>query len=142
MVESTLKFARDVMVFPKQVSANGLLRTRLKAKGYYKAATTPGLWRHKWRPIQFCLIVDDVGVEYMGIEHFNLSLLKKYHGVQFNMAGDKFASIDIKWDYASQCCHISMLGYMDKSNSNIPCHPSRTACHTNACLLPMAPKPN
>jgi hypothetical protein len=82
------------------ILVNDLLRTRLKAEGYYKVATTPGLWRHKWRPIQFCLIVDDFGVEYMGIEHFNhlLNLLKKFHGVQFNMAGDKFAGIDIKWD--------------------------------------------
>ncbi len=78
-------------------------------------ATTPGLWRHKWRPIQFCLIVDDFGVEYVGIEHFNhlLNLLKKFYGVQFNMAGDKFAGIDIKWDYASQRCRISMPGYID-----------------------------
>ncbi len=97
------------------ILANNLLRTRLEAEGYYKGATTPGLWRHKWRPIQFCLIVNDFGVEYVGIEHFNhlLNLLKKYHGVQFNMAGDKFAGIDIKWDYASRHCCISMPGYID-----------------------------
>ena len=60
-------------------------------------------------------IVNDFGVEYVGIEHFNhlLDLLKKYHGVQFNMAGDKFAGINIKWDYASQHCRISMPGYID-----------------------------
>ncbi len=60
-------------------------------------ASTLGLWRHKWQPIQFCLIVDNFGVEYVGIEHFNhlLDLLKKFHGVQFNMAGDKFAGINI-----------------------------------------------
>ena len=42
-------------------------------------------------PIQFCLIVDDFGVEYVGMEHFDYlrNLLQKYHGVQFNMAGDK-----------------------------------------------------
>jgi hypothetical protein len=97
------------------ILANDLLRTRLEAEGYFEAATTPGLWRHKWQPIQFCLIVDDFGVEYVGIEHFNhlLDLLKKYHGVQVNMAGNKFAGIDIKWDYASRRCRISMPGYID-----------------------------
>jgi hypothetical protein len=45
------------------ILADDLLRTRLEAEGYYKAATTPGLWRHKWRPIQLCLIVDDFGVD-------------------------------------------------------------------------------
>ena len=46
--------------------ANYLLRTRLGKANYYEAATTPGLWKHKWRPIQFFLIVDDFGVEYVG----------------------------------------------------------------------------
>jgi hypothetical protein len=83
--------------------------------GYYEAASTPGLWRHKWRPIQFCLNVDDFGIEYVGIEHFNhlLDLLKKYHGVQFDMYGTKFAGIDIKWDYTNGRCRISMDGYID-----------------------------
>ncbi len=58
--------------------------------------------------------MDDFGVEYVGIQHFNhlLDLLKKYHGVQFNMAGDKFAGIIIKWNYAGQHCGISMEGYI------------------------------
>jgi len=80
------------------ILAYDLLQSRLLAEGYYEAESTPGLWRHKWRPIQFYLIVDDFGVEYVGIEHFNhlLDLLKKFHGVQCNMAGDKFAGINIK----------------------------------------------
>jgi hypothetical protein len=97
------------------ILANDLLRSRLLAEGYYEAESTPGLWRHKWRPIQFCLIVDDFGVEYVGIEHFThlLDVLKKFHGVQFNMAGDKFAGINIKWDYANCRCRISMPGYIE-----------------------------
>ena len=42
-----------------------------------------------------------------------LNLLKKYHGVQFNIKEDKFAGIDIKWDYINRHCRISMLGYID-----------------------------
>jgi hypothetical protein len=53
------------------ILANDLLRGCLDKEGSYKSATTPGLWIHKWRPIQFCLIVNDFGVEYVGIEHFN-----------------------------------------------------------------------
>ena len=45
--------------------ANKQLRLRLEKDGYYEARTTPGLWRHKWGPIQFCLVVDDFGVEYV-----------------------------------------------------------------------------
>ena len=38
--------------------ANDIIRVRLKKSGYYEVATTPGLWRHKWRPIIFGIIVD------------------------------------------------------------------------------------
>ncbi len=33
------------------ILANYLLQSRLKAKGFYEVASTPGLWHHKWRPI-------------------------------------------------------------------------------------------
>jgi len=97
------------------ILANNLLRSRLVTEGFYESFSTPGLWRHKWRPLQFSLIVDDFGVEYVGIEHFNflLDILKKYHGVQFNMAGDKLAGIAITWDYPNRRCRISMPGYID-----------------------------
>ena len=80
------------------ILANDLLRSRLVAEGFYKAVSTPGLWCHKWQPLQLCLIVDNFGVKYVGIEHFNylLDLLKKFHGVQFNMDGNKFAGISIQ----------------------------------------------
>ena len=42
-----------------------LLSKRLHKEGYYETATTPGMWRHRWRPIHSVLIVDDFGVEYV-----------------------------------------------------------------------------
>jgi hypothetical protein len=88
---------------------------RLVAEGFYKAASMPGLWCHKWRPLQFCLILDDFGVKYVSIEHFNflLELLKIIHGVQCNMDGDKLAGIAIQWDYPGKRCRLSMPGYID-----------------------------
>ena len=49
--------------------ANDLLRKRLNKEGYFEASETPGLWHQKWRPIQFMLIVDDFGLEYVGRKH-------------------------------------------------------------------------
>ncbi len=74
------------------ILASNLLRSCLEAKGFYEVASTPGLWCQSWRPIQFCLIVDDFGVEYVGLSHFNylLGILKKLHGVQYNMAAINF----------------------------------------------------
>ena len=49
--------------------ANEQLKKHLKPDGYYEVAHTPGLWRHRRRPIQFSLIVDDFGVKHVGKEH-------------------------------------------------------------------------
>ena len=63
--------------------ANKQLRVRLEKEGYYEARTTSGIWRHKWIPMQFCLVVDDFGVEYVGKQHAEHleTILKKseYH---------------------------------------------------------------
>ena len=57
--------------------------SRLEKEGYYETATTPGLWCHKWRPIMFCLVVDDFGVEYVGNQHADhlAMVLKKYRNI-------------------------------------------------------------
>jgi len=96
------------------ILANDLLCSRLKAKDFYEVASIPGLWRHKWRPIQFCLIVDNFGIKYVGLEHFTylLKILKKFHGVQYNMASNKFAGINIEWNYTVHRCRISMPDYI------------------------------
>ena len=49
--------------------ANKLLKKRLAPHGYYEVPHTPGLWRHQFRPVMFTLVVDDLGVKYVGREH-------------------------------------------------------------------------
>ena len=49
--------------------ANNLLHTQLNKAIYFEAATTPGPWNHNWRPIQFCFIMDDFGIEYVVEKH-------------------------------------------------------------------------
>ena len=40
-----------------------LLR-HIKQGGYHPTQYTPGLFKHKTKPLAFCLIVDDFGVKY------------------------------------------------------------------------------
>ena len=96
--------------------ANELMRTRLEKARYYEAAKTTGFYCHKWRPIQFVLLVDNFGIEYVGKEH-TLHLLKTTevdYKITTDWEGKKFAGIDLAWDYHSQhsnrTCHISMKG--------------------------------
>ena len=100
--------------------ANDLLRIRLEKAGYYEAATTPGLWSHKWRPIQFVLLIDDFGIEYVGKEHalHLLKNLEQSYKITIEWEGTKFSRIDLAWYYntrhANWTCRISMNGYIEK----------------------------
>ncbi len=38
--------------------AHKQLKENLAPHGYHPCRATPGLWRHKWREIQFALVVD------------------------------------------------------------------------------------
>ena len=98
--------------------ANELLCTRLEKAGYYEAATTPGICIHKWSPIQFVFIVDDFGIEYVGKHHalHFLKILDQNYEITTDWEGNKFAGIDLAWDYndkhANQTFRISMNGYI------------------------------
>ena len=76
--------------------ANDLITKQLNAEGYYQAETTPGLWRHKWRPVTFSLIVDDFGIEYVGERHaLQLrSVLQQHYTITEDWKGKKYAGID------------------------------------------------
>ena len=79
---------------------NKHLSLRLEKEGYNEAITTPGLRRHKWRPIQFCLIVDDLGVEYVGKQHaYHLAKILKNITISLKIGREKNSGIDLKWDY-------------------------------------------
>ena len=92
------EIVRGCYGLPQSVKlANDLLRTILEDAQYYETATTPGLWRHKWRSIQFVLIVDDFRIEYVrkqDADHL-ASVLKKHHDIYQDWEGKKFAGIDL-----------------------------------------------
>ncbi len=53
------------------ILANKLLEQQLSARGFYQCQHTPGLWRHMWRAITFCLVVDNFDIKVMDIADFN-----------------------------------------------------------------------
>ena len=95
-------------------SGNKQLITRLEKEGYYEARTTPRIWFHKRRPIQFCLIVDDFGVEYIGKQHADhlVTILKQYKNITKYWKVRKYYCIDLKWDYNKRTCRETMDGYI------------------------------
>eukprot|EP00804_Cyclotella_cryptica_P025032 CCRYP_015948-RA/>CCRYP_015948-RA protein AED:0.28 eAED:0.33 QI:0/0/0/0.75/1/1/4/0/587 len=59
------------------------------------------LWRHKWRPIMFTLIVDSTSAEYAGEQHaLHLrDTIKQHYDLTENWKGDLYAGINLAWDY-------------------------------------------
>ena len=94
--------------------ANDHLHTRLEKEGYYETKTTPGRWRHKWRPVMFSVIVDDFRVEYVGKFHADrLALvLRQYHTITIYWEINKYAVINTKWNYTNRTCSLTMQNYI------------------------------
>ena len=98
--------------------ANKLLGKRLAKYGYYQSRHTPGLWKHTWRPIQFVLVVDDFGVEYIGrdhAEHLISALRTHYEAVSTDWEGSLYCGITLKWDYQNRTVQLSMPNYVQKA---------------------------
>ena len=51
------------------ILANQLITASLSPHGYYQCRHTPGLWKHKWRPILFSLVNENFGIKYVGKQH-------------------------------------------------------------------------
>ena len=49
--------------------ANQLFEKSLNKHSYHQSKLVLGLWNHKWKTVQFTLLVDDVGVNYASKEH-------------------------------------------------------------------------
>ena len=94
------------------IPANKKLHTEIEKEGYCEAHTNPGLWRHKFRHVQFCLIIDDFGVVYVGKQHADhlATILKQYHNITEYWEGKKYPGIDLKWDYNRRTCRSTMDG--------------------------------
>jgi len=99
------------------IIAQELLAKRLIDHGYSQSETTPGLWKHEWRPIMFSLVVDDFGVKYVGEEHAEhlLKTIQKYYQCSVEKEGERYCGLTIKWDYPNKKVHISMPKYIENA---------------------------
>jgi hypothetical protein len=75
-----IKVIRGMYGLPQAGSlGHDLLETRLNQEGYFQSQIVPGFWKHKTKPIQFVLVVDDFGIKYFqekDLDHLIKSLLK------------------------------------------------------------------
>jgi hypothetical protein len=66
------------------------------------------------RPIQFTLVVDDFGVQYVGAEHVQhlIAALETIYYVLKDWTGVLYCDITLNWDYANNHVDLSMPGYI------------------------------
>ena len=110
------------------ILANKHLQQNLAHFGYYQSKHTPGLWKHKTRPITFVLVVDDFGVKYEGKEHvWHLvnALQKFYTKISVDWEGKLFCGITLDWDYQNKHVDLSIPGYIQNVLHKYHHKPSR-----------------
>lgn len=113
------------------ILANQLLTKRLALHGYAPTTHTPGLWRHKTRPITFTLVVDDFGVKYVGkqhAEHLHRALEEHYEATT-DWDGTLYCGVTLKWDYKQRTVNLSMPGYVEAALHKFQHPDPRQQCH-------------
>jgi hypothetical protein len=89
----------------------------LNQEGYYQSQTVPGLWKHKTKPIQFVLAVNNFGIKYINkddLDHL-IRTLEKYYDVAVDLDGKEFVKIELDWEYENKRVHLSMAPYLQKA---------------------------
>jgi hypothetical protein len=109
---STSKYKKGMYSLPQAgILAQELLEQCLNTHGYRQSPTTPGLWRHDYRPISFTLCVDNFGIKYVSREHAKhlASILSKHYKCLHDWDGQWYLGMTINWDYTGQAVNTSML---------------------------------
>ena len=101
-------------------------------KGYYQCRHTPGLWRHKWIPILFSLVVDDFGIKNVGKEHADhlIAAIEENHEFSTDWGGTLYCVITITWDYVKRIVDISMPNYISSMLNKYQHPPTKHAQHS------------
>ena len=99
------------------IIAQELLAKQLGEHGYYQSKIIDGLWKHKTRPICFCLMVDNFAMKYinqMDADHL-INTIRMYYPMTADKDATKYIGLTVQWDYTNRKAHIHMSGYLDKA---------------------------
>ncbi len=97
--------------------ANDVLIPYLAKHGYHQLEHTPGLFKHKSKPVIFSLVVDNFGVKVVGQIHADhlINCLKQHYDLTIDPDGKIFCGIHLLWDYKKHTVDLSMPNYVAKA---------------------------
>ena len=93
---------------------NELLEKRLGKHEYTQSKIVPVLCTHKWRPIQFTLVVDAFGVKYVGKDNSQhlISALQEDYTFTHDWEGKLYVGSTLDWYRKNHQVNISIPGYI------------------------------
>jgi hypothetical protein len=99
------------------ILANKLLGKCLAIRGYYQRQHKPGLWRHMWHDITFCLVVDDFGIKTTSMADMKhlVSLLQEHYSIAVDWTGSLFCGVKLTWDYVNCTADLHTPDYISKA---------------------------
>ena len=103
----SMRIIRGIYGLPQaERLASDLLKQCLAEEDYFEVDHTPGLFKHRWRPIWFALVVNNFGIKYVGEEHQDhlLNILNKYYEMETDYNGELYCGITLKWNYEKGMC--------------------------------------
>jgi hypothetical protein len=79
------------------ILSNELLQRNLAKGGYLPTQHTHRIWTHDTRPILFSLVVDDLGVKYVGREHAEhlMACIKKKYNISSDWNGAAYCGLTL-----------------------------------------------
>ncbi len=114
---------------PEKLCERGWPRVSLRClstKGYYQCQHTPGLLRHVWHSIIFCLVIDfGIKVTNMNDMHHLKTALEEHYTVAVNWKRLLFCGVKLTWDYINRHVTAHMPGYIRKALTKFQ-HPQPT----------------
>jgi hypothetical protein len=107
--------------------ANDALLPLLATNGYHQCEHTPGLFKHTARPVIFCLVVDDFGVQYVGKEHAQhlMDVIASGYKMTTDWTGTSHCGLSLAWDYDKRTVDLSMPSYVEHALQRFE-HPKPT----------------
>ncbi len=99
------------------ILANKLLEKRLAIRGCYQCQHMPGLWRHMWRDITFCLVINNFGTKTTSMADMKhlVSLLQEHYSVTVNWIGSLLCGAKPTWYYINCTVDFHMPDYISKA---------------------------
>jgi hypothetical protein len=122
-----VKIHKGIYGLPQvDILANELLQQCLAQDGYRPTNHIHGLWTHNTRPITFSLVVDNLGIKYVGQEHADhlKASIEKHYQMFCDWKGSAYCGLQLDWDYKNGCVDLSMRDYTKAALHKFQ-HPTR-----------------